>query len=424
MVLSRFLKSFDENAFQSLFQERRARIRAIEQRMQRIANLKFQQGNRQKQGQMKQDLEMIIQNQLNHQQMILKLGEDLYSFLDNKRGNLLSIKSVNPSLEPDLATSEDSTDTIQDPRLELVEPTDSEPSLTVMQKSQQNPEGNYDRQLILNLLEPVVKRFRDDTQAVVNITSSALHVSIDDQVKRRIDTWITNPCCEALWILGPHDVSHPSQNTLTAVCLIALSSRHDVPSLSYFCSLRTLSSLGSRLTHKEILLDMIKSFIVQLLLRCPEHIATELDLSSSRFSMLMEPDVDIGMALELFFDVRTLAPRYMHCVIEAVQELEDRGDAQHTRQLQRALREIVKPPALWSSRNSGGLGNEATEMGTPESQRTRESELERVMKVCFTSDGYVDALAELASRDEVEKVEYAEEAGQGGAEESSDLMDE
>lgn len=423
-MLSRFLKSFDENAFQSLFQERRARIRAIEQRMQRIANLKFQQGNRQKQGQMKQDLEMIIQNQLNHQQMILKLGEDLYSFLDNKRGNLLSIKSVNPSLEPDLATSEDSTDTIQDPRLELlVEPTDSEPSLTVMQKSQQNPEGNYDRQLILNLLEPVVKRFRDDTQAVVNITSSALHVSIDDQVKRRIDTWITNTCCEALWILGPHDVSHPSQNTLTAVCLIALSSRHDVPSLSYFCSLRTLSSLGSRLTHKEILLDMIKSFIVQLLLRCPEHIATELDLSSSRFSMLMEPDVDIGMALELFFDVRTLAPRYMHCVIEAVQELEDRGDAQHTRQLQRALREIVKPPALWSSRNSGGLGNEATEMGTPESQRTRESELERVMKVCFTSDGYVDALAELASRDEVEKVEYAEEAGQVGAEESSDLMD-
>lgn len=423
-MLSRFLKSFDENAFQSLFQEQGARIRAIEQRMQRIANLKFQQGNRQKQGQMKQDLEMIIQNQLNHQQMILKLGEDLYSFLDNKRGNLLSVKSVNPSLEPDLATSEDSTDTIHDPRLELVEPTDSEPSLTVMQKSQQNPEGNYDRQLILNLLEPVVKRFRDDTQAVVNITSSALHVSIDDQVKRRIDTWITNTCCEALWILGPHDVSHPSQNTLTAVCLIALSSRHDVPSLSYFCSLRTLSSLGSRLTHKEILLDMIKSFIVQLLLRCPEHIATELDLSSSRFSMLMEPDVDIGMALELFFDVRTLAPRYMHCVIEAVQELEDRGDAQHTRQLQRALREIVKPPALWSSRNSGGLGNEATEMGTPESQRTRESELERVMKVCFTSDGYVDALAELASRDEVEKVEYAEEAGQGGAEESSDLMDE
>lgn len=424
MVLSRFLKSFDENAFQSLFQERRARIRAIEQRMQRIANLKFQQGNRQKQGQMKQDLEMIIQNQLNHQQMILKLGEDLYSFLDNKRGNLLSVKSVNPSLEPDLATSEDSTDTIQDPRLELVEPTDSEPSLTVMQKSQQNPEGNYDRQLILNLLEPVVKRFRDDTQAVVNITSSALHVSIDDQVKRRIDTWITNPCCEALWILGPHDVSHPSQNTLTAVCLIALSSRHDVPSLSYFCSLRTLSSPGSQLTHKEILLDMIKSFIVQLLLRCPEHITTELDLSSSRLSMLMEPDVDIGMSLELFFDVRILAPRYIHCVIEAVQELEDRGDAQHTRQLQRALREIVKPPALWSSRNSGGLGNEATEMGTPESQRTRESELERVMKVCFTSDGYVDALAELASRDEVEKVEYAEEAGQGGAEESSDLMDE
>lgn len=423
-MLSRFLKSFDENAFQSLFQERRARIRAIEQRMQRIANLKFQQGNRQKQGQMKQDLEMIIQNQLNHQQMILKLGEDLYSFLDNKRGNLLSIKSVNPSLEPDLATSEDSTDTIQDPRLELlVEPTDSEPSLTVMQKSQQNPEGNYDRQLILNLLEPVVKRFRDDTQAVVNITSSALHVSIDDQVKRRIDTWITNTCCEALWILGPHDVSHPSQNTLTAVCLIALSSRHDVPSLSYFCSLRTLSSLGSRLTHKEILLDMIKSFIVQLLLRCPEHIATELDLSSSRFSMLMEPDVDIGMALELFFDVRTLAPRYMHCVIEAVQELEDRGDAQHTRQLQRALREIVKPPALWSSRNSGDPGREVKEMDAPEPQRTRGSELERVMKVCFTSDGYVDALAELASRDEVEKVEYAEEAGQVGAEESSDLMD-
>ena len=422
-MLSRFLKSFDENAFQSLFQEQGARIRAIEQRMQRIANLKFQQGNRQKQGQMKQDLEMIIQNQLNHQQMILKLGEDLYSFLDNKRGNLLSIKSVNPSLEPDLATSEDSTDTIQDPRLELVEPTDSEPSLTVMQKSQQNPEGNYDRQLILNLLEPVVKRFRDDTQAVVNITSSALHVSIDDQVKRRIDTWITNPCCEALWILGPHDVSHPSQNTLTAVCLIALSSRHDVPSLSYFCSLRTLSSPGSQLTHKEILLDMIKSFIVQLLLRCPEHITTELDLSSSRLSMLMEPDVDIGMALELFFDVRTLAPRYMHCVIEAVQELEDRGDAQHTRQLQRALREIVKPPALWSSRNSGDPGPEVKEMDAPEPQRTRGSELERVMKVCFTSDGYVDALAELASRDEVEKVEYAEEAGQVGAEESSDLMD-
>lgn len=426
--------------------------------MRRIADLKFQQGTREKQGQMRSDLDIIIQNQLNQKQMILKLGEDIYSLLNHQPVKTLPSKPSNLSLYPVLAVSKDSADTtgvtreimttINDPHIKSVESTDDE---TQLQESQWVPNSNYDRQLILSLLDPIVKSFKESTQAIVNITSRALRVTIDNQVKRHIDTWITNPHSEAIWILGPHEVSNPSQNTLTAVCLIALSRRHDVPCLSYFCSsTETHASSGSvsYLSHKELLLDMVKSFILQLLLLSPaEHTATDsdLDLSPSRFSRLIERDIDIEEALELFLDVRhALAPRYLHCVVEAAHILEDRRDSQHTRQLQRVFREIVRPPPAVpirrSSRNSNlgdpdrDLGNEEVEkkktglhlpkaQGTGELESESESGLEKIMKVCFTSDGYMDALAELTRRNGVKKVEYVDEAGQYGEEEGSRLLD-
>ena len=170
---------------------------------------------------------------------------------------------------------------------------------------------------------------------------------------------------------------------------------------------------------------MIKSFTVQLLSLAPENIITGLDLFPSRLAKPLDPNLDIKAALQIFLDVRTFAPPYLHCIVESVQELEDRADTGHTRFLFRALHEIIDFPTSRTPWEAGSIrpsdpGNEKLRLSR--AAETEQSHLTKVTKVCFFTDGYMDALSALASQDRLDKVEYAEEAHEPGAEEGSRLI--
>ena len=72
--------------FQQLFRERRARIRAIEQKMLRLAELQFQKSMKRAVGNMQADLDTMTKNQKDNEQvqtnMILQLGARVQLLLD------------------------------------------------------------------------------------------------------------------------------------------------------------------------------------------------------------------------------------------------------------------------------------------------------------------------------------------------------
>lgn len=423
----RFVNSFDENVVTKLFTERRDRIKAIEQRMQRTVQQAFRQNMeqmRRQQNEMKQSLDMMVQDQG------MRLGEIFYTLLNqtdfyhmpgkNRSPHQVAGPVVPESLPAASVTRPEAAVLGSAPPLDRQDRQvisnhhrTGDDVHAIVPEEIEVSNGCYNRQSILELLGPVLEGFREDTRRIGDITSRALNLTVDSEVKRRIDDWIVDPLGKTIWIQGPHDVARGSQNTLTAACLIALSGQSSIPSIFYFCSLKAPPySASSCLSCKEVLSDMIKSLTVQLLLLAPENIITELDLSSSRLAQLLDPNLGAEAALQIFIDVRTLAPPYLHCMVEGAQELEDRADPRHTGVLFRALHELTDFP---TSRTAW----RASPMRLSE---TGEEKLARVTKVCFFTDGYMDALAALASLDRLEKVEYAGEAHEPGAEEGSRLM--
>lgn len=85
--------------------------------------------------------------------------------------------------------------------------------------------GRYNRHDILDLLGPIMERFRKDMKSISDITSHALNLTVDSQVKQGIDDWIANLPGKTIWIQRPHGVSRGNQN--------------NIPSIFYFCSLKT-----------------------------------------------------------------------------------------------------------------------------------------------------------------------------------------
>jgi hypothetical protein len=70
-----------------------------------------------------------------------------------------------------------------------------------------------------------------------------------------------------------------------------------------------------------MLLDLIKSFIVQLLLLLPGESVEVPSLSRERFEELLDHTPSVEKALGVFRDLRAFAPSYIHCVIDATRSL-------------------------------------------------------------------------------------------------------
>ncbi|KAL8744862.1 MAG: hypothetical protein Q9190_002936 [Brigantiaea leucoxantha] len=166
---------------------------------------------------------------------------------------------------------------------------------------------------------------------------------------------------------------------------------------------------------RELLLDMVKSLIVQLALLLPERFVTRLDLSSARFQKL-HGACGIEDTILLLRDLRSLIPKYFHCIICGLQELEDRNDAQ----LSRDLLHVVTTLATLHEDKAMSVSREESETVLHDVEENRR--VLQTTKLCFTSDGYVDALARLAERGHVDKIEYLDEAHELAVEESVRLM--
>ncbi|KAI0536018.1 hypothetical protein GGR58DRAFT_476733 [Xylaria digitata] len=243
----------------------------------------------------------------------------------------------------------------------------------------------FNKQEILDLLSPITTKYAHHIQHIVNAVTQASHTQITEPVRRRIEVWATNQRSDKLWIQGPYERTHPSHTTFTAMCLVALANNSNIPCLSYFCSLGVHDTAeGLYPTSQDTLTDMVKSFVVQILLLLPDDMEATPSLSRSRFEKLLNDPLDIEESMLLFRDLRALTPPYIHCVIDAAQELEDRGDPRHTHSLYHALCTVLDIP--------NRSGHHAPVQ-------------ERVVKGCITSEGYVEVLAVLAERADIGKIE-------------------
>ncbi|KAK6948146.1 hypothetical protein Daesc_009910 [Daldinia eschscholtzii] len=188
----------------------------------------------------------------------------------------------------------------------------------------------YTRGAVIRSITPILGNYFDsqDTRSYVQDASQMLFSRVP---ATRIRTWITHSTDNSLWIQGSAEESHPSRAMLAAVSVMV----QPYPTISHFCSLGTaFPSDQAEPTSKEMLLDMIKRLIVKLVFVLPDEIFTTYDLSSSRFEILAEPEVDIRKALGLLRDIRLLSKyEEVNCVIEGVQFLEDRTDIFHIRNL-------------------------------------------------------------------------------------------
>lgn len=434
LTIHRFIKSFDQNAYQNIFVEKRKRIKLIEARMQRHADLVFkktvhrqcdrsktsQKDATQKQVAMAMQLDAIMQAQNNQgmllSNLLLRLGVDLDKTLresllplneNTETGGMLALEEGNLPANAIIHNSGPSpaTDVVMH---EKVLPTSSSSTSNYDQvKADQN---RHKLQDILQLFDAIAADHKEQIQNLLSVTSRATRVEVDQQIRARIITWVETLATDKLWIQGPHEVSTPSQNTLTAAFLVALSNTNKIPCLHYFCSINTRQGDGRNMTSRAMLVQMLKSFIIQLLLMRKDN-DIYIDIPQGHLERLVDATVEteVDDALVVFRSLKAVVPPHLHCVIEGLQELEDRGDSQHTRNLENVVREIS------SLDLPRGTDQEVLE----ESSRT--------LKLMYLSDGYVDALAQAIADDQLEKVAYTAEAERfedGESTESSWLQEE
>ncbi|KAK7961727.1 uncharacterized protein PG986_002552 [Apiospora aurea] len=391
----RFIKSFDEQAFHNLFTEKRSRMKAIEHRMERYAHgvhmqsdMTFQRDTRRWQSDVDQTLTQIMRRLNNNVQNGLE--SRIQHALHNTSIGLLGTSSQCPFNEQ-VGSGMASTN---------LEPVKAESDNKVAYTEKPPDESSCSTNDALSLLEPIAARYNSNIQELVGLTSRALKVAVEIQVKRRLETWTSSLDSNRIWMQGPHDASHPSQNTLTAACLVGLANHNKIPFISYFGSLQQERDMyGRYLSPPEILLDMVKSLIVQLLL-IQDDPSTIVEVLTRDFEKLLGSAVDLDVPLDILRRLRALVPPYLLCVIESVQILEDRSNTSHTESLHKVLREVInlgQPQHHTQPQASEGTGGE-----------------EKVVKVCFTSDGHADVLAVAAQRGSLEKIAYDAEGDAGG----------
>lgn len=80
-MIIRFLTSFDDRAFDKLFNEKKGRIRAIEQRMVRVTTLEFQKGVTEKVNKLEISFQNIFDRQknpaLDQRDLLLEVGTNI-----------------------------------------------------------------------------------------------------------------------------------------------------------------------------------------------------------------------------------------------------------------------------------------------------------------------------------------------------------
>ncbi|KAI1119340.1 hypothetical protein F5Y14DRAFT_457659 [Nemania sp. NC0429] len=199
----RFLASFDEQAFQKLFNQKQDRIKAIEKRMKRDAKLDFESTTRRLLADLKrtqrlmgQEFQVVVDSQSGHSQLLRHLGSSIIHLLAQKTGGPFYDAANPPSPEHSTSLGMLSTNRLLAQGSATITPPDKPlPNQPEDRAVDLTPKDNtgpaYNQPLlkndILKLLDQIQTKYGKDIQRIVDITLQASHVSVDHQVKRRID---------------------------------------------------------------------------------------------------------------------------------------------------------------------------------------------------------------------------------------------
>ncbi|KAI7291255.1 hypothetical protein KC343_g314 [Hortaea werneckii] len=193
----------------------------------------------------------------------------------------------------------------------------------------------------------------------------------------KLHNWLDGAVGSNLWIQGPAHMPSPSQTTLTSIALMVALQNRGCQALSFFCdSIRT-----AQLNPRQILSELVHCLIAQLVPHLPSVIPSDRDLSPSRFSAACKQDCPVEDTLALLRDIVNFVESPDYFLIDGMQALEQRADAEHTQNLSCMIEYLCGTDA------EHGVMSPAN-------------------KVCFTSDGFVDALALQAQRGQLEKVSF------------------
>jgi hypothetical protein len=381
----RFLTSFDEGAFTKLFTQRRGRIDAIERRINKEITLAFQRRTKtslQKLVAGQEKLLALIPQQLEQQRYML--GASIQKFLEEQLQSAQSLSGP-PST---LLLGSDS----QSPHLLATEsnapPEEHDPSPMMLY--------DYDRAEIASVIHEYIDLFKVEMRELVIMSSYAPYLQAERQVHRQLISWLQDFSSRNLWIQGPHGVAKPSQNSMTAVSIVALSHENNIPTVSYFCSLGCDNH--PQMTSHDALRAMLTSILAQLVLFLPARGSASMSLSLDRFSSIAQKPPNIDELLQLIGDLRKAGPRYLHCVIDSIQILEERSDPVFTRDLLLTIDTLCNFAYDVPSQSQEDDDYETLGVST------------MITKTCFTTDGMMDGLLQAAEIDLIEKVDFSVDA--------------
>lgn len=388
----RFLTSFDESAFTKLFTAKRGRIEAIERRIRQEITLEFQRKTSRSLQKLVADQEKLLAlfpQQLEQQRYLL--GSSIQKFLEEQ------FQSAQPLSRPSSTLVVGSG--AQPPQLLAAGPNTilkkDEPSLVTLY--------DYDRAEISSAVQEYLDLFRFETRELVKMSSYAPYLQVERQVHRQLTSWLQAFSSRNLWIQGPHAVTKPSQSSMTAMSIVALSHENNIPTISYFCSLSYDNC--PQLPRDVALRAMLTSIVAQLVLFLPERGSTSMDLSFARFSSIAQKVPSVDELLRLIRDLRKAGPQYLHCIIDSIQILEDRSDPVFTKDLLLTIAMLCDLAYDVHSQSHEDNDNELLGGST------------MITKTCFTTDGMMDGLSQAAEIDLIEKVEFRVEASDGVKEE-------
>ncbi|KAJ4051261.1 hypothetical protein NW756_003589 [Fusarium oxysporum] len=380
----RFLTSFDDGAFNRLFTAKKEQMLAIEHRMERHVNLDFRHRTI-------EYLEMVIQsqkellyrppNQLNEQRLVL--GDYLQQLLEQQQLFIMERP------QPVLVTSkiEGAPEERSDVAVGDVNKPPS-PGLEALPSPQAH--YRYNRAEIQAELTNFTTQWKNQVEHLIEAATQSSPLQIDRHVHHRLQTWLRDLSSTNFWIRGPHGISRPGQNSMTAISLTALARTHNIQFVAYFCKFTNHDALG---TSKRAGLEaFMASIVTQLVQLIPERGYSRADLSPARFAALAQGTLDVAGTLQLVHDVRELGPRLVHVFIDNLQVLEDRSNQAYTR-------DFLSVIAALCRLNGGNR--------LPESAAAPDtSDLVFGTKICFTTEGYVDGLAQAVELQLLDKVDF------------------
>lgn len=363
----RFLKSFDQNAFDKLFESKQTQIRRLTEKLDRAATVDTQrtiQLMEEKVGALPLVTEAVLESWL------LKLGSRFQKLLEDQRPR-------------DADSHPDATNMLETrvPRQIELHPEDTDSIVDFGVQS-------YNRDDLLatipsrkTILEPLL-------QDIKRLADGRPSLYIDRRVVLELRGWISGSKGDNLWVQGPAHVPRPSQNTLTAVSVIASAMDAQLPIVFYLST----TSMGMHPPAQSVR-RMISLLILQMLALLPDEVTTRRDLSSATVEAHMTDSADVKQSLNLLRDLMTFAPRPVLCVVDGAQMLEDLSDGDHTADLTDTLTFLC----------DGG-----------EDAEIRGSQF----KLLITTDGYMDALALQVGSGNMRSIQYEVEADERWADDT------